>query len=420
MSQDTNSFAKLYYSILSRSSNQINWLIFALLAIIGTNISALYSWHFGNLEYAIKREEINLKQVGELKKHIPRDKKEEITSTMKKENKNEDETIRAFVREKKENFQALYEKCQIATIPLTGVKFIITDFIIILCILGTIFLMWLFTIIDYSKNTLKNFLNYPSLKSSTEEWGVNSLFFLLLPGGGNRRFYRYFELLIALYILLLCSILISNYYDVVKKINPYGFKGMRNMPGWDVFETHVWVSNGIVIVCISICILIFWKALGKMKDLRNLLILLRWYRVAFVPTLHKIFQKMNLKLKKGYNSLEYRPLNETKKLKIVVSLHTINQNDEENSIRFSGDVNLAHSLKKFYKQEEFIPDLPMEAEEELGRKPTFDELKMRHFFEKIFSDKEYETQLYEDFKAQNDNICQSSGVNEKIGCKSTR
>jgi hypothetical protein len=285
-------------------------------------------------------------------------------------------------------------------------------------------MIWLFIIIDYSKNTLKNFLNYPSLKASTEEFGVNSLFFLLLPGGGNRRFYRYFELLMILYILLLFSIQLSNYYDLFVKENTLGLTMGNMKKGWGEFLPHVWVSNGIVIVCISICILIFWKALGKMKDVRNLLILLRWNRVAFVPTLHTIFQKMNLKLKKGHNSIEYRPLNEPKKeskkkpkkelikLKFVVSLHTINQKDEENSIRFSGEINLAKSLKKFnkriFKEEESIPDLPMETEEALGRKPTFDELKMRKFFEKILSDTGYEKQLYEDFKAQKENICQSS------------
>ena len=187
MSQDTNSIAKLYYRILSRSSNQINWLIFALLVIIGTNLAGLYSWHFGNIEYAIKREEINLKEVSEImnrfeKKRI-KEKNEKKNNEVKNENeKIDEETIRAFLKEKKEDFQKMYKECQTATIPLTGVKFIITDFDIILCILGTIFLMWLFTIIDYSKNTLQNFLNYPSLKASIEELGVNSLFFLLLPG----------------------------------------------------------------------------------------------------------------------------------------------------------------------------------------------------------------------------------------------
>lgn len=57
---------RMYFDILFKSTSTLNWLFLTIIIFAGVNFFVLYTWHFGNLKYAIEREEVNLKKIDTL------------------------------------------------------------------------------------------------------------------------------------------------------------------------------------------------------------------------------------------------------------------------------------------------------------------------------------------------------------------
>ena len=395
----------MYYNILSKISNQINWLTFVILIIVGTSIFVLYTWHFGNLKYAIKVENYIVNHPEEVLKTISpeifqKDPKEMIDQNIQDDIREKEDDIKNKAQQLVNEFKSMAAECRIAFLQFAGVKVFITDFLILLSIVGTLFLVWLFFLFKYSRNTMAELFNFPSQKTSVQELGISSLFFVITHGFGKKRYTTIFEMLAGFLLILTSLELISNFWDLFFHMTEYGIKGLYNLPGFKEFLPHAIVSTSLILICLATISVIIRKTKVIVLDIHNLIILLRWGRIAIIPTLFELTERnLNQKLERGYNSIEYI-FSEEKKSYILMTTLAIAEttSSSRQSLVIESRINLRKSLAQYLKNNSCVNNKNSYIDKYLNRRLMKNELEMREYFFTIFTDRNLEKELAAKFK----------------------
>lgn len=401
-----------YYKILSRYSTQINVIILFLILTTVLSLFTGYSSQFGSLEFAQEREKKTLeakeKELKVNKNRIDSLGKRGLASSLfdtlnRRHPLNTADSLRLKnLSDQRENLlrdsstavnslrkvDKLVDEITISQIPLFGEKTSRADYIFFLYLLSIGALFWLLTILEFTKNVLKEVFNYPSTKDNSYEISIPSLFYIILPSNDNLKFYRYFELILYCFFasILLIGIIIC--YELFIFHSEHN-SALTKIPGFD--ESQVFWTIGLYIIFALIYLMFFFFILPRLKDIRNLLILIKWQRTAFFPKLYELFQENNLYLIKGQNRMEYRQVGISSKLELCIYANVYNPTNPKD-IRFIHDtVNLPKSLCKyisFNKTE--VYDRTFFIDKYLDRIITVEEFRMREFFKALLTDKGYD------------------------------
>jgi hypothetical protein len=391
---DDKSRGELYFNILSKSTTYITWLILTLLIFSGTNVFIFYRWYLGNIPYAIEREQNNQKHLDDLYKKV---KQTDYFINKNLPDSINEKTLETAVQNKIISLQQLDGEGLYSTLPFIGINFFITDYVVVLLIIGLILLFWQYRIFKFSKDVLKEYFNYPQKLNQIYSELISNLFFSVLPSGEKDKRYKQFEFIIVVYILSILLIFGSNIYDVfVKESRGYSLS-IFEQPGFIAMLPHIIVTNLIILACLSTTIYVYIKYIKYLRDIRNLIILIKWDKKALAPAFYYLFNKNGRELVKGGNLVEYRRLNDTNNLYLCITL--TEKKTPEEFYQIYGMVNLPESLK-LYSQNHPREIKKLEFDSFLNRKLTDEEQYMRDYFEKLFTDDSYEKSLCEMWKSQ--------------------
>ena len=366
-----------YIPSLSKLSTQITWLTFAILIIIGTNSFLLYRFHFGALTAYKARADFEGSHedllIQERQGNVPKDQDPKTTV----ENRLKDQG----------RFAELQKQSSMITLPLLGIPLLERDFFILLLIVGVVFLLWLFTLLKYTKSFLENLLNEYHYPSDDDANTIQSLFFLIMPGDYTATRVAYFEWIFILFVGSIGLLVTSDAYDIFFRINPSSGLQMFREQSFPTMKPHLWVFYGIVLIGVFVSLILYKHARSTLKHIRNALILLRWNRTAFFPALYEFAENRNKPLGEKRNFIEYRACDDSGDSKLVLLLNLRDGTSHE----FKGSVDLPKSMRRCYKLHKTSKT---EFDEKLDRPLTIEESFMRSYFRRILTDKSYEPELF--------------------------
>lgn len=292
---------KMYFEILSKVTGQVNWLIFSILTISATIFLMIFTWHFGILNTATYREEAhanhlqsNISKNNHLKDSISLSQLE--TNLRNKSIKRLDSLIKkdSIDLKKSENYiidlNKLGERTQTCSVPFLGLTLTWPDFAIGLYLIGLVFLAWLYVLLRYAKNVLKNLFNMPD-EEAMEVNAIHNLFYLVFPGNERIVKYNYLENLILIFIIVLVSVFISDIFELFVLQETRGvaiFDLIGNDPSLAI---RTLLPDIVLFIAISISILFYFRFKKILNDVRNVLILIRWGAVSLIPAIGDLISK---------------------------------------------------------------------------------------------------------------------------------
>ncbi len=379
---------KQYFDILFRSTNGLNWLFLTLIIFTGVNMFLLYSWHFGNIKYAIKRETYNKTHIADLR--IKANSSNPNIPYYKSDSEVEKEVSAKLIYLNDVSKQGLYN-----TLPFMGINFFKTDYAIVLLVIGSIFFFWLHRMLRFTRDVLKEYLNTPEKLNQTDNELIVSLFFMIIPSPEKQKRYKLLEFGLLFYISSIVLILISNIYELFV-VHSYNLS-LWNMPGcWSMMWPHLVVTNTVVLACLIFTSRNLWTIREHVTDLRNLVFLTKWDRTAFFPALYDLFKQSNRELINNANLIQYRRRFDKDKLYLCITLaERIDSKDKIHQI--DARVDFAHSLQQYKNTFKGVIGKPV-LDSFLNRYLTFEEQFMRDFLEKVLIDESYEPDLHNSWK----------------------
>lgn len=369
MDSEKNLSNQPYLTILSKVSSQITWLTFAILIIIGTNTFTLYQNHFGALKTYLARERNN------------QNKPDSIAPLLGIGTEDAKEKIKERVR----YYEDLDKKSRVITIPILGITLINRDFFILYLIVGIVFLLWLATLLNYSKNFLENILNEYHYPSDSDANAIQALFFIIMPTDYTSKRYAYYELVFISFVISIFLLILSDLTDMFFQNGLYGVPVYKN-PSFDFMVGHLIVSYLITALSLVASILLYLYSRTTLKHIRNALTLLRWNRIAFFPALHEFAREKSKPLGEKKNFIEYRACDDSNESKLLILM----THENEKSSEVKAAVDLPHSIRQFYKLNRTSKT---EYDEKLERYLTIEESFMRDYFRRILREKLYEPEL---------------------------
>ncbi len=406
-----NTWASNYFKILSGFTIQINWFVFLLLLISVTTFFSGYKWYFSSMKYAIDREEINFKEIDSLeinikKHHLANDPNFDFNDFLQKKSAKLSKSIKSdsipfnlkdIVRSNIANYRELNSSTNISTVPIAGLKTPTTDYLFLLYLVGTLIFLWLFKVLNDSRNVLVETFNFPTTQNYQEATTIPALFYIILPGTEKRKFYFYFEASLLIFIISILRLAFSNYYDLSSTHSLYDIP-LEMHPGFNGWQ-YFW-AFWVYILFAALAIIVFIKAVNILIDIRNLLILLKWQRNSFYPQLYQLFEEAGIYLIRFRNRMEYRNVGISNKMQLCIYANVYNPTKRD--VRFiSGRINLVRSLRIHEKNKgKNLIDREFKFSQQLNRDITFEEENMRLFFNNILKDPSYEKQLASSFKTE--------------------
>jgi hypothetical protein len=390
ITDDPNDRGKLYFEILKKATSNINWLFLTLIIFTGVNFFMLYRWHCGNIKFAIKREQTNIdkKNFDMFYQKVSKTAYFEKTAYFDSTDIIKKNYLKSEVNKRIKELNDLDLQGSYSTLPFLGIPFYITDYVVMLLMIGMILFYWLYRNLKFSRDVLKEYYNAPRKLDPIDSELISSLFYFIFPSGEKFKRYKQIELGLVFYVISISLILASNLIELFLRHSYY--LSLIEQPGiWD-FLPHIFVTTLIIISCFVLSIIIWKQSKRYLLDLRNLVILTKWEKRAFFPALYDLFHKNNRKLMKDKNLLEYRRPNDSDDLFLCIT--TVENKNLIHKTR--GHINLPESLKKFYinhpkgnHEKDFDTTLERILTEEVQN--------MRDFFEIILTDYNYEKELCE-------------------------
>ena len=264
-------------------------------------------------------------------------------------------------------------------------------------------MFWLLVNIKFSRDTLKEYFNAPAVLTYTDNESIASMFSFIIPNLDNYKRYRFFELGIIFYLLSLFGVLISNIYDVFVKENPITGLTIFERPSFAEYFGFVFSSNLITITSIIITIILFIQFKKYLLDIRNLVLLLKWFNGSLKPAVIDSLMDKNQEFYEGIKPrYEYRRIDSTSQLHFCINLvhksHQLsnsNLNDRPKFTTISGIIDLPKCLVRFnsrrkeFNLEEISLAEKIRIDPDLNRRLTEEELRMKKFFELLLKDKSY-------------------------------
>jgi hypothetical protein len=424
--EDDSKKAERYFEILSHTSNQINWLVLTIFLLAGLNFSSIYNWYFSNfrgtinlhnslilepenldnLFKSIKNDETKLKKLDETIAFSKLMGKDPPTNEVITDKERKFFLKKQFIQQAEKLSKARYETLT-STLPIiSGIKSFISEYNIIISVMATIFLGLLLLLLEYSRNTLKFIFNDRTLWLETEIQTIYSLFFMILPGLPNRKTFNNFILLFYLLISSIIFLFIGNIYDISTDMDSFGTYFYDYPNYWQHMGIYIGLSNIFLLICIFVCIIIIEKAQVVIKDIRNLIILLRWGSIVINPMIELIYQRAGYNTEANKNLIEYLvfPINPGKKVYqnfLTFKLKLKDLNEQEYNVNFKCDIDISDLLKKHFSNldsvsEEQINYQLIYSDKELSRNLVTTEIaKIRIFFKNILFN--YDSELRRSF-----------------------
>lgn len=385
---------KLHYDIFANLARDINAGIFVMLIIVGVVFFHVYNWHLGNLTFAEESNKLNLKEAEKLFAKMPDDEKQrvyqEVVNLTKKENLGASSSLqqgiltvsqlKVYIIARSEAIRKLRYDSFLTTMPFTGIKVLIFDYIIFLCFLGLLAYFWIFKKFNQTKQSLKSYLNDYRLNSSADET-IMAVNFLIYP---DVRGYKYIEWILKLFSCTFIIVLLSNTYEVFFNHQFSYSVPLHDQPGFAVFQFHVYITYLITLIGLAASLYLYKKTTVYLLDIRNQLIILRWFD-SLKSALFDCFEKRQDPLVKGRNFIEYREYKSNKDLELVLTVQRRNQNSPN---ALHGIINLPERLKVFHLDKKNYEGEKKDTLDDkyIGRILTREEELMKEFFSNLISD----------------------------------
>ncbi|MFH1118864.1 MAG: hypothetical protein V1775_03520 [Bacteroidota bacterium] len=411
-----------YFDILRRGTIMINWLLLSIVIFTGVNFFLLYRWHMGNLKYAIYREASNINSqnfdsfyqkvnsTNFFRNSVDLKIPDSIKDNANKKHMWKRAILSDIVKKRINKLEELKQEGSYSILPFIGVPFFITDYVLMLLIIGLILFFWLLRSFKQCRDVFKEYFNSPYKLNQTDAELISSLFYYIFPSSERYKLYKHIELSLYFYVISIVFILLSNIYELFFT-HSYGMS-LIMQPGFKAFIPHIISTNMIILCSIALAFIILIKSKRYLLDLRNLILLTNWEHRAIYPALSEsltILQKgaPDITFIKDKSYLEYRRINDTFDLFFVINA-VFKKGAFEIPTCSKAKINLPKSLKSFYKSNQSHDEKTLENRSEdkiLGRYPTEEEMQMKAFFIKLISSNEtYEANLCQEWKRDVDKL----------------
>jgi hypothetical protein len=409
-----NDNLKSYLPASTKASSQLNKVLITLIIIIATNVILNYTYHFGYIPVSLVRQEkidTKVSILEELKmkidiysKYINPEPEYVLKLKELKETKSRIEamdtintsSIKSDTTLKLENISNSLET---KSLPGLNIQLHNADFAVIYYIIGTIFIIWLFYLLIYIRSLLKIYFNNTNYYSENTIELTNQ-FNIILPLKEHLRYYRYIEGIIVAFVVVLLIQIISDCFDACRfdktMIEKYGylFENKSNIFKYGSLMAKFWIPKLILwSLCLAGVIYIFIKIKVVLKDIRNILLLIKWGKE---PILKAIDSSKEIHLDGEKTFLEYRNSDNKGFNKLLIISRQIGINGTKEV--FAG-INLAQSFNKYlsvcYNDISEIEPLRNEEDNILI---SSEKILIEKYFIKIFTDNSYEPELYKEIK----------------------
>jgi hypothetical protein len=274
-------------------------------------------------------------------------------------------------------------------------------------------MFWLSINIKLSRDGLKEYFNAPTVLEYSDNESITSLFTFIMPSLDNYRSYRFFEWGLISYVVSLICLIASNFYDAYRKADIITGLTLSQQPNFNCYKGFVTSSNLITFIGVLFFFYLFWIICKYLLDIRNIVILLKWFNGSLKPAVHDALLSKNKIFFRNMKPLyEYKRVNSLSDLHFCISLFyiqasevsnpSLNENPEYKMI--SGKINLPESLKNFNEKSENsnmseIPfDVRTKIDSDLNRRLTEEELKMKGFFKSLLINNSYGGNLADEWE----------------------
>lgn len=321
-----------------------------------------------------------------------------------------------------DNLKKLQSETQINSLSfLANIKSTTPDYIVVISTLGTVFVFWLYIVLESTRDTLKIIFNDTKLYIKPEIESVFSIFFMILPSYPNRKAFNTLKLTLIFFNISLLGLIISNIHGIFYSPFLCGLSRYQliNLLDSGRILLFYYLIPTILIIFSSIFSFYFSvKQIYPIIDIRNLIFLLRWTRVALKPQIiilldnidqdgnnisKETINKSKIKKYIDYENIfiEYRNYKKVEKPILFLSrilgnkyrnyfVIRLNKTKNNEAIKIKGEIDLLGSYQEFYSEKRdeditSISDLYLK-DKLLNRVLTIEEAKMRLFFSDFLRD----------------------------------
>lgn len=309
-----------------------------------------------------------------------------------------------------QSYAKLVGETRTVTLPILNLKLVLTDFVLVIIIIGLFFWFWLRHTLLFTRSVLCSLYNSGNC-SGTINHTISAYFLLLWSGGARRRLSNVPQYIFIFFLLAIVGVIISDVYEQV--IYPYTWFGKFaesyiRQPGYYEFLPYLIGKILIEIAALLVGRSLFMRTRSMIKDIRNLLILIEWSQRSFYPVMYKLFEKLKIELSETYNEVSYQEEDKEDgefelkfrcKFKDSGLIENKSGADPNLGEIFSAIVDLPKKAKEFANRlhkDRQAPDWMLEGEEKFGRS-TFEQRRMKRFFCELLVMREFGGEISENF-----------------------
>lgn len=381
-----------YTQICSTAAGTIRWIVFAIGVCACASLLTLATFYFSNLNFAIERRE-------EIKRVSCTPYNPNPTNNYCEENQ---AALNAFKKQRDETY--------IVSLPVINAKVYVTDFPIIVYVLGLFFWYWLWNTLRFTRSMLCGFYNNSRIASihSAATRTISSYFLLLWSGGARRNLHNTIRYILIGFIVVICFDAGSDIWDYVTDSQ------MRSEPGWIGFRNFLLGLITVKLIFVGLSIYLLRITDRLIRDLRNLLVLVEWSRSAFYPLIYQLFDAAGDPLQEGANETSYDE-DDDGAFHLRIRLKFKKEVGGSREVYLSAPIDLWRQAQKFAgrtsENKRYKGWMLTDDERKRNVTTTFEERRMRRFFFEILVSEEIEKSLAEAF---NERIISPRGLEEKV------